>query len=89
MSLIGRYNSYRPIETISDRYLFIGFIGISLSADIVIGRYQKNLYRAYSSTTDLLTDMIKVQDDPSARRQGYVELMTSVPSQDHLGMRRN
>ena len=56
MSLIGRYNSYRPIETISDRYLFIGFIGISLSADIVIGRYQKNLYRAYSS---VYFDMIK------------------------------
>ena len=57
MSVIGRYNSYRPIETISDRYLFIGFIGISLSADIIIGRYQKNLYRAYSISVN--TEIVK------------------------------
>ena len=49
ISVIGRYISNWAIEIVSCRYVFIGFIGISFSADIVIGRYKKNLYRAHTS----------------------------------------
>ena len=49
MKVIGRYWGYRQIVTLSVGYLFIGFIGLSESADIVICRYKINLYRSDSS----------------------------------------
>ena len=49
ITIIGQYYSYRLIKITSGRYLDIGFISRYLAADILIGRYEKNLYRLYSN----------------------------------------